>query len=146
MIELIDIQKEDASQLSDLDNICFSVPWSLRQFQNEAKNPMAHYVIAKIDGVIVGYAGYWKVIDEGQITNVAVLPQYRRKGIARTIIKKLINDAKEDGIKKLSLEVRCSNEAAISLYGSFGFIKVGDRKNYYHNPLEDALLFDLDIK
>ena len=145
MIELFDIQKEDASQLSDLDNICFSVPWSLRQFQNEAKNPMAHYVIAKIDGVIVGYAGYWKVIDEGQITNVAVLPQYRRKGIARTIIKKLINDAKEDGIKKLSLEVRCSNEAAISLYSSFGFIRVGDRKNYYHNPLEDALLFDLDI-
>lgn len=146
MIEYFDITEEDSKGLAELDKECFSVPWSENAFLKEVNNEMAQYVIAKDKNEVIGYAGFWKVLDEGQITNIAVKESYRGQGIAKEMIKKLIKKAEEKKIEKLSLEVRESNLAAIRLYLSKGFKKVGERKNYYKSPQENAILMDLELK
>jgi len=146
IIELVkfhSITHGDATELSKLDKECFSVPWSKKSFYNEVDNDMANYVIAKIDEKIIGYIGYWNVVGEGQITNVAVKCEYRRLGIGDALIKRAIISAETKGLYSLSLEVRQSNMAAISLYKKHGFTTVGQRKNYYTNPREDAVLMEL---
>ena len=91
----------------------------------------------------MGYAGFWSVSGEGQITNIAVLKEFRRNKIACKMLSVLIDRAKELNLENLSLEVRESNTAAINLYLGMDFKKVGTRKNYYKNPTEDAILMDL---
>ena len=143
MLTFSPIKESDAKELSVLDAKCFAVPWSETSFSNEANNPIANYVIARIDDKIVGYAGFWAVTDEGQITNIAVLKEFRRQKIAHKMLTKLIEKAKEKNLCSLSLEVRASNIAAINLYSGFGFKPVGIRKNYYKNPTENAIFMDL---
>lgn len=133
----------DAKELALLDKECFSVPWSEDAFINEFNNPLAEYIIARIDDKIVGYAGFWAVSGEGQITNIAVLKEYRRNKIAYKMLSSLIERAKDLNLEILSLEVRESNVAAISLYLGMNFKQVGIRKNYYKNPTENAVLMDL---
>lgn len=130
--------KNDAKELSELDKICFAVPWSEKSFREEAENNIARYFVAKEDGKIIGYGGFWCTVDEGQITNIAVLPQYRKRGIASRLLESIIAEAKE--FERLVLEVRESNSAAIALYEKFEFKKVGMRKNFYHSPTENAII------
>jgi len=144
-IEFTTLKKGDVKELARLDAECFSVPWSENSFLADVKNPFAHYVIAKINGEICGYCGIYKVLDEGQITNIAVGEKFRRCGIGHKILGKIIEYAKGNEIKSISLEVRQSNAAAISLYEKYGFLTVGLRKNYYHNPTENAVLMELVI-
>ncbi len=143
MINFYDITKSDAKELSRLDEKCFASPWSELSFLNEASNPLAQYVIAKTEEKIIGYAGFWQVVDEGQITNIAVLEEYRRRKIAQQMLERLIEKARKMQLSVLSLEVRESNLPAISLYEKFDFEKVGIRKDYYKNPTENAVLMDL---
>ena len=143
MLTFSKICETDAKELALLDKECFSVPWSEDSFYKEATNPLAEYIIARIDDKIVGYAGFWSVSGEGQITNIAVLKEYRRNKIAYKMISSLIERAKELKLETLSLEVRESNIAAISLYLGMSFKKVGTRKKYYKNPEENAVLMDL---
>ena len=143
MLTFSKICETDAKELALLDKECFSVPWSEDSFYKEATNPLAEYIIARIDDKIVGYAGFWSVSGEGQITNIAVLKEYRRNKIAYKMISSLIERAKELKLETLSLEVRESNIAAINLYLGMDFKKVGTRKNYYKNPIENAVLMDL---
>lgn len=145
MLTFSKIKESDAKELAELDEQCFSVPWSEAAFSNDAKNPIAEYVIARIDDKIVGYAGFWQVLDEGQITNIAVLKEFRRQRIAQKMLFELISRAKSKNLKVLSLEVRESNLAAINLYSGLNFKNVGIRKNYYKNPTENAVLMDLEI-
>lgn len=146
MIEYFDITENDSKQLAELDKECFSVPWTEKAFFNETKNEMAYYVIAKDNDDVIGYAGFWKVLDEGQITNIAVKEHFRGQGIAKKMLDLLIKKALENEITRLSLEVRESNVSAIGLYLSKGFKKVGQRKNYYKSPQENAVLMDLELK
>ncbi len=136
-MEIVKMTKEDAPELARLDRICFSVPWSEKSFSDEAENALAGYFVAKEDGKILGYGGIWMVADEGQITNIAVLPEYRKLGIASKLLLKLIEYA--DG-KSIVLEVRESNKAAICLYEKYGFKNAGVRKNFYHSPVENAII------
>lgn len=129
--------KADCLELSILDKECFSVPWSEESFIEETENPVATYFLAKIDGKIVGYCGVWLVYGEGQITNIAVLPEYRNKKIASALLEKVMAHCKE--ADKIILEVRESNIPAISLYEKFGFVKAGIRKNFYHSPVENGI-------
>ncbi len=145
MLIFSDINEEYAKELAELDKKCFSLPWSESSFFKEASNPLAQYVIAKIDDKIVGYAGFWEVVGEGQITNIAVLKDYRRQKIAQKMLEKLIEKARNKQLCTLSLEVRESNTAAINLYEKFDFIKVGERKDYYKNPTENASLMELTL-
>ena len=139
------IRAEDAGKLFALDRLCFSVPWSEQSFRDEAKNPLAVYFLAWEEDLLLGYCGFWKVSGEADITNIAVHPDYRRQGIAKKLLESAIREAEKRGLSLLTLEVRQSNTAAISLYEKYGFRRVGARKRYYSNPTEDALIMTMDM-
>lgn len=131
---------EDARELSELDKLCFDIPWSQKSFEDEAGNNLATYFTARDNGKIIGYAGFWSVSGEGDITNVAVLPEYRKKGIASKLIESVIKKSNELSLSLLTLEVRKSNFAAQNLYSKYGFEIIGERKRYYSDNHEDALI------
>ena len=131
---------EDAKEMAELDKRCFNVPWSEKSFRDEAENKLAIYFTAREDKKIVGYAGFWNIAGEGDITNVAVLPEYRRQGIAGRLIRAIIKKAEELNLSLLTLEVRRSNFQAQGLYTKYGFEVLGERKRYYSDNREDALI------
>jgi len=129
---------DDIFDISNIEKQCFSVPWS----ENAIRESMAAgtiFYVAKTCGKTIGYMGLSKISGEGYVTNVAVLPEFRRQGIGKDILKFAIDDS-IDELEFMSLEVRVSNEAAISLYENFGFKNVGTRKRFYTNPAEDAFI------
>lgn len=142
-MKIVSMCAEDAKELAELDKEVFSVPWSEKSFLEEFENRLAVYYIAKEENKIIGYAGFWHVADEGDITNIAVKQEYRRKGIASCLIETIIKEADRRKLLLLTLEVRESNAAAIKLYEKFGFKIIGKRKRYYTNPAEDALIMTL---
>lgn len=124
-----------------VENLSFGIPWSREAFVEElANNKAAIYLTAMADGMVVGYAGLWKILDEGHITNIAVHPQYRSTGIGSLLLERLISVAREAGIVALTLEVRRSNLMAQALYQKYGFTVAGARKRYYADNNEDALI------
>ena len=124
-----------------MDILCFSAPWSEESFEREIKeNHLAFYIVAEVDGALAGYAGLWCIVDEGHITNVAVHPDWRRRHIGEALISVLLEHTLKNGIKSHTLEVRASNDPAISLYKKFGFEPAGLRKNYYEDNGEDAII------
>ncbi len=132
---------KDAEEMAKLDKLCFSDPWSLQAFEQELwDNDAAFYLVAVLSGKVIGYAGLWAILDEGHITNIAVHPDHRRKGLGRVMLSELIRVSQENGIDKHTLEVRASNESAIKLYEKFGFKTMGVRKEYYADNREDALI------
>lgn len=134
------LTSEHIESLLRLENLCFSVPWTEGMFLNDLKNTNTRYFAAFDGGEVVGYAGMWLSVDDGQITNVAVSPKLRRRGIAEKLLFMLCDECVKAGLSSITLEVRKSNEAAVSLYAKNGFLTVGVRKNYYRHPTEDALL------
>jgi ribosomal-protein-alanine N-acetyltransferase len=136
---------KDLDQIVNIEKICFSLPWSKASFENELKNEYAYYQCAEESGKIAGYMGMWRIIDECHITNVAVLPEYRNRGIAGKLIQKMVEICKCSEISSMTLEVRVSNIPAINLYKKFGFFSVGKRPNYYTKPAEDALIMWKEI-
>lgn len=135
----------DAQGIYEIEQETFTLPWSLEAITNEFTNPVATYYVAKEDDKVIGYIGVWYVMDEGQITNVAVHKDYRRRGVAKALIERLILDATEGHRAVLLLEVRASNVAAQSLYELYGFNGMGTRKNYYVQPKEDAIIMALEL-
>ena len=143
MINLIltQMQSGHLEKLAELEKICFSSQaWSYKSLEDELTNPTAHFFVAEVDEEVAGYIGMYIVCENCYVTNVAVFPQYRRQGVARALIKMAMLTADAMETDFISLEVRPSNEAALSLYRSFGFEQNGLRKNYYKNPTEDALI------
>lgn len=122
-----------------IEKNCFSVPWSESELEKVASNDSAIYFVAEEDGRAIGYGGLFFVLDEGSINNIAVLPEYRRRGIASSILVALTEESKEKALTALFLEVRESNLGARELYASFGFVEVGRRRGFYSHPAEDAL-------
>lgn len=115
--------------------------WSRDSFVAEINNQISNYSCAtNKENRIVGYLGLWKIIDEAHITNLAVHPDFRRKGAAKLLLFDALEQCYKEKIKYLTLEVRVSNEGAINLYESFGFKSLGVRKKYYQNNNEDALI------
>jgi len=136
-----DAVEDDVKPLTDLDRICFDLPWSEVSFFEEiTRNGIARYVVAEVAGEIAGYAGIWLIHEEGHITNIAVHPDFRRQGIAKALISELFAMSEGCGVKTYTLEVRASSESAISLYKNMGFKKCGVRKKYYENNSEDAII------
>lgn len=136
---------QDIENIATLEEATFSVPWSREAIEKDLSNPVATYFVAEENESIVGYVGVWCVLDEGQITNVAVHKNYRQQGIGRQLIQTLIAYAKEKALMMLLLEVRESNEAAKKLYQSCQFESIAKRKNYYTKPVEDACIMQLDL-
>ncbi len=127
-------------RVAELEKQCFSTPWSETALSEELSNSFARFFVALSNGEIVGYIGSHNVLGEVYITNVAVFPEYRKKGIGEALIKKLIEAVKNENADFITLEVRKSNASAIKLYEKCGFCAVGERKSFYEKPCEDAIL------
>lgn len=134
-------ETKDADFMSMVDLECFSIPWSSDAFRREiVQNRIAFYVVAEHEEKIVGYMGFWRIENEAHITNVAVLPEYRRRKVGAKLIEHVMDFAREVGIDAYTLEVRRSNIAAINLYEGFGFEEEGVRPGYYFDNGEDAII------
>ena len=132
--------------LSELEKCCFSLPWTPEQLRRELPDERHVFLVAEEQGELLGYVGMMHVLDEGYISNVAVSPEHRRRGIASALIRELLARAEALSLAFVTLEVRAGNGPAIALYEGFGFVPVGRRKNYYEAPKEDALLMTKFLK
>ncbi len=140
MIEYVKMGAEHTQQVAQLEQECFSDPWSIHSINRELTNPLSLWLVALDGDVVAGYVGSQSVLGEADMMNIAVAPEYRRTGVAKGLIGTLIDALRSENVHSLTLEVRVSNEAAIRLYDLLGFQQVGRRPNYYHNPKEDALI------
>ena len=136
--QIREMRETDIAQVEAIEQEIFSVPWSEKSFHDEMQNKLAVYFVAKDNGKCIGYAGFWNVSGEGDITNVAVLPEYRKNGIGSMLISEMIKTAIILKLELLTLEVRKSNIAAQGLYKKYGFDIIGERKRYYSDNGEDA--------
>jgi len=134
------MKHDDLDSVLNVEKKSFITPWSKLMFLDELENIRARYFVAEVSGIIVGYAGFWIIMDEGHITNIAVDPSFRRMKIGSRLLEKIIETARENEVRALTLEVRKSNAAAISMYKKFGFKVEGIRKNYYSDTHEDAYI------
>lgn len=140
-IRIVPMDASHLDAIAAIEQECFSVPWSRGMLEEELYNDCAAYLVAEdAQENVLGYAGIQVVLDEGYITNVAVLPEFRRDQIASRLIKVFFDFALAHDLSFITLEVRPSNEAAIALYQKFGFREIARRKNYYDRPKEDAII------
>ena len=139
-MEYVILKPEHVTQVAQLEAECFSMPWSERSINSEITNPLAYWLVALDGNTVAGYVGSQSVMGEADMMNIAVKPAYRRKGIAKMLVEELVKGLQEREVHSLTLEVRYSNDAAISLYEKIGFVQVGIRPNYYSAPKEDALI------
>lgn len=148
MAELI-IRKMDLIDIDEVmavEKASFSDPWPRDVFQQEViKNEYAHYFVAQFENSVIGYSGMWVVIDDAQITNIAILPEFRGYKIGEKLFKHTCQYAMQIGVKRLSLEVRASNIIAQRMYRKFGLIPGGIRKNYYTDNREDAIIMWVNL-
>lgn len=139
--------RKDAEKIYELEIATFPMPWSLDSIIKDLeKEDTSLYYVIEADDKIVGYAGAWLVLDEGQITNVAVRKEYRKFGFGTRLVRALVNGLKERGMKEVFLEVRISNIAAQTVYRKLGFTVKGVRKRYYMDPVEDAYIMSCELE
>ena len=131
--------------IAQLEKLCFSDPWSEKSIETELSCRLSCWLVAMEGDTLVGYVGSQTVIDESDMMNIAVHPDFRRRGIAEALVAELEEQLRQRGSKALTLEVRNSNEPAIALYEKLGFVQVGLRKNYYRNPKEDARILRKEL-
>jgi len=145
-----ELRESDIPSVVEIENISFTTPWSEILFFNEIYKQRSIAKVAVIEEAcsvqrVVGYICANFVADEGHILNLAVHPDFRKKGIAKTLVENILEELKETDCRFLYLEVRASNNTARELYGGFGFSVVGTRKKYYNKPEEDAVVMMLKI-
>ncbi len=134
------MELDDLEQVMKIENACFAVPWTETGFFSFFIREDALFLVAEEDERILGFCGVLMVLDEGDITNVAVSPGERKRGIGKQLVEAMIAQTQSRGVKTLHLEVRKSNNAALALYRGLGFVESGIRKGYYESPTEDAIL------
>ncbi|MBR5515219.1 MAG: ribosomal protein S18-alanine N-acetyltransferase [Clostridia bacterium] len=133
------------AEVAKIEALCFSSPWPVDSFLNILNNNNALYLVALENENVAGYIGIFDLIDEFSIINIATHPSYRNKGVAKYLMEQIHSRAKSKNCPLVTLEVRESNIAARSLYESFNYKEYGRLKNYYSDPLEDAILYQLRI-
>lgn len=139
-IQIREMQPEDLPEVCRIEKQTFSMPWSEKGFLDSLKAENTCYLTVLSEGEVVGYCGLMKVLEEGDITNVAVKETCRGRGVGYAMLEKLLEKGKSQGIEAFTLEVRESNASAIGLYEKLGFVNCGVRKNYYENPVENAVI------
>lgn len=140
------MEERHLSELARLERLCFSEPWTREGLAAELGSGTAVFLVAELCGRTAGYAGMHCVCGECYVDNIAVFPQLRRAGIGRALTEALIARARERDAEFVTLEVRASNAAARSLYGSLGFREAGLRRDFYRRPAEDALILTLRLR
>ena len=128
-----------------IERSSFRFPWSLGFFRQELQVACARSILAELDAKIIGYVLFWILPGAVDIHNIAVHAEYRRRGLARLLLSRVIDDAKRQSISRVLLEVRKSNSAAQKLYETMGFCTTGIRKGYYSDNGEDAFAMALEL-
>ena len=131
---------EDIPFIAEIEKDCFSQPWTEAGLSSELDNPSAEFFTLTENGTVAAYMGMHIILDECYIANVAVKPDFRKKGYGQHLVKNAILQAEKLGCQFISLEVRQSNTPAISLYEKCGFESPGLRKGFYSHPTEDAVI------
>ncbi|OQX92647.1 MAG: ribosomal-protein-alanine N-acetyltransferase [candidate division Zixibacteria bacterium 4484_95] len=144
-IKITRMTGEDVDEIHRIESKVFSEPWSKMAFLSDISNDFAIPLVARFEKKIAGYACLYKAVNEIQIGNLAVSPDFHQRGIGTKIMDYIIDLAAKQKVKVLILEVRQSNEAARKLYLKFGFRVAGKRKYYYHKPREDALIMIREV-
>lgn len=143
-IRIREMTAEDTAGAAALEQVCFSQPWTAGAFLDSLAAGYSFYFLAEEQSPkeqrVVGLCGCREVAGEGEISNVSVYPEYRRQGIGADLLQAVLAEGERRGITAFTLEVRCSNRAAIGLYESFGFEAEGCRKGFYDKPKEDGLI------
>jgi ribosomal-protein-alanine N-acetyltransferase len=140
------------SEILKIEEACFSAPWTRKMLEAELSgNPFAHFLVARTERgadasaeAIVGYLCYWIVFEELRLMNLAVIESMRHRGIAKSLVATALQTGMSQSAHRAVLEVRASNQAALRLYEGFGFSQTAVRPKYYANPVEDAVLMELD--
>lgn len=164
-VAIAPMEVADIPQVADIDRLSFPLPWSSTSYRYElVENRAAHFIVAAVPGLesrrglfarllrqpsahlIVGYAGYWLVVDEAHIGTIATHPDWRGYGVGERLLVSLLRDALAHGAREAKLEVRVGNEVAQRLYRKYGFEEVGRRKRYYRDNGEDALLMNARLE
>ncbi len=144
-VTVVPMTAAHVAAVAALEAQCFSRPWSAAALEEALRNPTAHFFVALAGECVAGYIGLYAVLDEGAIANVAVCPDRRRQGIASALLRRVTVWGAENGLHRLTLEVRAGNAAAIALYERAGFVCDGVRPRFYDRPVEDAALYSLYI-
>lgn len=134
------MEPEDICQVVEIEKNTFSMPWSQASFTDTLNREDTLYLVAEKDGEILGYCGLWQSLDEGEIPNVAVKEDYRRRGVGKALLQALFLQGEKRGIRAYTLEVRAGNNGALRLYERLGFEAVGIRPGFYLKPKEDAVI------
>ena len=134
---------EDLDEVLDIERLSFKTPWSRAAFRYEVmQKRVARGLVIRLGGRLVGYLCLWEIGHEIHITNLAVHPDWRRRGLARSLIHSVLEDGRGRGVTLAFLEVRPTNTEALGLYESLGFSVIGRRKGYYFDTGEDALVME----
>ena len=139
-MEYMNMRSEHVAQVAELEKLCFSSPWSENSIRSELTNPLSLWIVAVEGDKVAGYIGSQSVMGEADMMNVAVAPAYRRQGVAKRLVVRLVEELATQAVSSITLEVRASNVPAIALYEKLSFAQVGRRPNYYTKPKEDALI------
>lgn len=135
------MKTEHLDEVLAIENVSFPTPWSRTAFTHELlHNDFAYYLVALAGKKVVGYAGMWRILDEGHVTTLAVHPGHRRHKIGAGLLTELILEGVRGGCARMTLEVRPSNNAALELYEKMGFVSHGIRPGYYSDTKEDAII------
>ncbi len=139
-VRFVPLNEDVLDEVLAIEKESFPEPWSRRLFEQEMRHPASKFIVVVSGDKVIGYGGFWRVLDEAHITNVAVAPELRRRGVGSLILRRLLDMAREQGVRRATLEVRESNVAGINLYRKFGFEAVAVRQNYYARTNENALV------
>ena len=145
MMRITEMKAQHVPQVAELEKLCFSMPWSENSIAHELTTDYSFWLVAEDDGIVAGYIGSQIAFPEADVMNVAVRPEYRRRGIGEILVEALTTHLRNIDCESLTLEVRASNAPAIALYEKLGFQQVGRRPNYYRDPKEDALILRKDF-
>lgn len=131
---------DDIVAVERLEKLCFSSPWSKNEIRATFLREDSIYCVAEKEGAVIAYAAFFFVLDEANIINIAVDPEFRNQGVGKKLMEFTLIQAAKQGVEKIILEVRQSNNAAIALYQGFGFKAEGLRKNFYEKPTENGIV------
>ena len=140
MVKIRRLQSEDVEPVSILESKAFSMPWSAKDFAKLIEDNKSLYLVAELDGEIVGCCGVTDICGDGDVNNVMVAEEYRGRGIAQALMSELLLQGEAIGIENFTLEVRVSNAPAIRVYEKLGFVSEGIRPRFYEKPVEDAMI------
>ncbi|HET6820777.1 MAG TPA: ribosomal protein S18-alanine N-acetyltransferase [Candidatus Limnocylindria bacterium] len=143
-VSVDEMRLADVPQVHEIERLSFATPWPAHAFEQELRgNRLARYIVARTafgGDRVIGFAGVWLMVDEAHITTFGVHPEFRRQGVGRRLLLRLVDVALELRAARLTLEVRVSNTAAQALYRRFGFTITGTRPRYYTDDGEDAFV------